>query len=117
MDRRQIRWVPNIGAVIPLCFNNLAWFTYGEDPLCRTSRTTKYLYTWHFRVKFAPGRPQNWVFYVSFPDESTLDRLGRKAESAWQVRRGLSGRLVIDRSGSILRGPWRRTRSEEHTSE
>src|ERR1017187_9864754 len=33
-------WVPNIGAVIPLCFNNLAWFTYGEDPLCRTSRTT-----------------------------------------------------------------------------
>src|ERR1039457_1868756 len=74
----------------------------------RFSGFAKYSYTWHFRVKFAPGRPQNWVFYLSFPDESRLDSLGRNAESIWLVRRGLSGRLVIGRSGSILRGPRRR---------
>src|ERR1035441_5447022 len=74
----------------------------------RFSGFAKYLYTWHFRVKVAHGRPQNWVFYLSFRDESRLDSLGRNAESIWLVRRGLSGRLVIGRSGSILRGPRRR---------
>src|ERR1035437_7343587 len=29
-----------VGVVIPLCFNTLAWFTYGGDFLWRTSRIT-----------------------------------------------------------------------------
>src|ERR1035441_1169181 len=74
----------------------------------RFSGFAKYLYTWHFRVKFAPGRPQNWVFYLSFPDESRLDSLGRNAESIWLVTQDLSDQLATDTSSSIWLRPWRR---------